>query len=219
MPSQENFEFQPILNYILGGFALNTCNNYSSCTKCSWQLQVICVSDLVYTGMKQNAFSYIIILLYNQQAKSGWLKLTFLIVEGLNPLLLMLMLNISYNQLCCEQMKNQTVLHICIFHIQFCSAGYRMHIIACQLPNYLFFLQPFSLGVLIAASRVVSLIDDIYLDGSEDRDSYRGTAGWLIFLSGVCLLFQITMVVLRGLYFGQVLKVRFKIFAILVSFT
>ena len=78
---------------------------------------------------------------------------------------------------------------------------------------------------MVATSRVVSLTNEVFPeddipDDSEvarDRDSYLGTAGWLIFLSCVCLLFQITMFVFRGLYFYQVLKVGFMVFAILVS--
>ena len=78
---------------------------------------------------------------------------------------------------------------------------------------------------MIAASRVIAIINDIYpgnlpddSEAAKDRDTYRNTAMWLIIISDFCLAFQIIVNILRGLYFGEILTDRFIVFAIVVSF-
>ena len=50
-----------------------------------------------------------------------------------------------------------------------------------------------------------------------DRASYRGVAGYLIFIAGACIIFHVIMIILRGLYFGGILSSGFVAFAIVVS--
>ena len=62
--------------------------------------------------------------------------------------------------------------------------------------------------------------DDNVQDGSEaetDGESYRGVAGWLIFVAGGCIIFQAIMILLRALYFGGVMTSGFVAYAVVVS--
>lgn len=54
-------------------------------------------------------------------------------------------------------------------------------------------------------------------EAATDRNSYRGAAGWVIFVALVVIITQIIMVIFGGLFFGGIIKNNFAAFAIVVS--
>ena len=87
----------------------------------------------------------------------------------------------------------------------------------------LFHLQVFCTGVLIAAAIALSAInevDDIANERSgeyEDADSYRGAAGWLVFVGCAAIVFDVVMISIQILYFKCTVKKYFTQYSIIVS--
>ena len=85
-------------------------------------------------------------------------------------------------------------------------------------------LQVFCLGVLIASAVALSNIDSFFEDASEDsdfaddRDRYRGVAGWMLFVAIAGIVIQAVMTIVRALYYGEVITSQFNVFGIIVSF-
>ena len=86
-------------------------------------------------------------------------------------------------------------------------------------------LQALSLGVLIAASVAVSAINEVedLINPSAsdvhrfDADSYRGAAGWLIFVASTAFLFHIVMIIIRHLNITSVIEKHLKRDGVIVS--
>ena len=83
-------------------------------------------------------------------------------------------------------------------------------------------LQLLCLGIMIASAVTLSTIDDVFLDyysGSvgEDRDRYRGVAGWILFVSITGIISQVIMLIICLCYHLQCLKHQFLTFTIIVS--
>ena len=80
-----------------------------------------------------------------------------------------------------------------------------------------------STGVLIAAAIAVLAInevDDIANErGGEygNAGSYRGAAGWLVFVGCVAIIFHVIMTSIQIVYFKCTVKKHFTQFAITVS--
>ena len=71
---------------------------------------------------------------------------------------------------------------------------------------------------------VLSTTDDIYPDElpkdsqfKDDRETYDGVTGWLLFVSINGITVQSIMVMVRVFYFAEIIKINFLVFAILVS--
>lgn len=86
------------------------------------------------------------------------------------------------------------------------------------------------IGVLISAAVALPAIDQVekfYVEHHfeyvkhgfdyEDADSYRGAAGWLVFVGSAAIPYNILMVIFRILYFKSILKTYFILFALIVS--
>ena len=94
-----------------------------------------------------------------------------------------------------------------------------------ELSTYILFilfkLQAFSLGVLIAASVAISAINEVedflgdYYD--YDADSYRGAAGWLIFVACAAIIYHIATIIVRILYMASVIEKYHQTYALIVS--
>ena len=86
------------------------------------------------------------------------------------------------------------------------------------------YLQVFCLGILIASAVALSNINELYedvpddSDAADDRDQYRDVAGWLLFVAIVGMVVQIVMVIVRALYYGEVITNQFVAFGIIVSY-
>ena len=80
-----------------------------------------------------------------------------------------------------------------------------------------------STGVLIAAAIAVSAInevDDLANERGgeyENAGSYRGAAGWLVFVGCAAITFHVVMINIQILYFKCTVKEHFTQFAITVS--
>ena len=80
-----------------------------------------------------------------------------------------------------------------------------------------------STGVLIAAAIAVSAInelDDMATEQGgeyENAGSYRGAAGWLVFIGCAAIIFHVIMISIQILYFKCTIKQHFSQFAITVS--
>ena len=80
---------------------------------------------------------------------------------------------------------------------------------------------------MIASAITISTLNDLFGDAddrssdtiSDDEARYRGVAGWLVFIAVVGLIFEIIMVIFRGLYFGEVMTAGFVGLGAVVSFT
>ena len=85
-------------------------------------------------------------------------------------------------------------------------------------------LQVFCLGVLIASAVALSNIDEFFeyvpddTDAADDRDQYRGVAGWLLFVAIAGIVVQAVMTIVRAFYYGEVITSHFAVFGIVVSF-
>ena len=83
----------------------------------------------------------------------------------------------------------------------------------------------FSLGVLISAAVAVSAInevEDFFGPAASDfygfdADSYRGAAGWLIFVASTALLYHIAMIIVRCLYIKSVIEKHLTTYGVIVS--
>ena len=85
--------------------------------------------------------------------------------------------------------------------------------------------QAICLGILIASGVTLLTIDDIYPDelpeGSQfkdEKETYDGVAGRLLFVSIVGIIVQSIMAVVRGLYFAETIKSNFQMFTVLVRY-
>ena len=82
-------------------------------------------------------------------------------------------------------------------------------------------MQVLCFAVLVAAALTISTLDDIVGDSDSTTDEeqrYRGVGGWLVFLGVAGLVVEIVMVIVRGLYYGQVISEGFVAYGIVVSF-
>ena len=93
-----------------------------------------------------------------------------------------------------------------------------------QLNVFLFNLQACSFGVLIPASVAIPAINEVedFLgpfasDIGFDADSYRGAAGWLIFVASTALLYHIAMIIVRILYMASVIDKYLTTYGVVVS--
>ena len=83
------------------------------------------------------------------------------------------------------------------------------------------------LGVLIAATVAVSAVnevDDLANDFAiergieyENTSSYRGAAGWLVFVGCTALIFHAVMITIQILYFKCSTNEHFKQYMLIVS--
>ena len=89
--------------------------------------------------------------------------------------------------------------------------------------------QIICVGVLIACSAALSAIGDISFEhdivetiggasGEDDRDRFRDVAGWLLFAGIAGIISQITIVIIRGLFYFEIIQNRYLTYAVLVSF-
>ena len=87
----------------------------------------------------------------------------------------------------------------------------------------LFTLQLLSLGVLISASITLSAINEVEdsLNGDgleyENVESYRGAAGWLVFVASAAIIFHIVMIIVLVLYLTSVIEMHHGIYGVIVS--
>ena len=85
------------------------------------------------------------------------------------------------------------------------------------------YIQVLCFGVLIASGVAIANINDVFKnaqddsDAADDRDKYRDVAGWLLFVGIAGLITEITIAIIRGLYYGEIIKSQFVIFGITVS--
>lgn len=74
---------------------------------------------------------------------------------------------------------------------------------------------------MIASAVTLSTINDLFEDpegeAADDEEQYRGVAGWLLFVGIAGLITQVIVIILRGLYYGEIIKAQFVAFAIVVS--
>ena len=81
---------------------------------------------------------------------------------------------------------------------------------------------------MISASVAVSAINEVedFFDSVSpyaadvygfDADSYRGAAGWLIFVASTALLYHIAMIIVRCLYINSVIEKHLTIYGVIVS--
>ena len=86
------------------------------------------------------------------------------------------------------------------------------------------------IGVLISAAVTLPAIDRVedfydkhhleYVKHGfeyEDADSYRGAAGWLVFVGSSAIPYNILLIIFRALYLKSVLKPYFIFYALIVS--
>lgn len=90
--------------------------------------------------------------------------------------------------------------------------------------HFIIFSQVICLGVLIASAVALASIDDLYSDdidedstAADDRDRYRAVAGWLLFVGIAGIITQGVMVIVRGLYYAEIVKSLFMTFVAIVS--
>ena len=86
------------------------------------------------------------------------------------------------------------------------------------------YLQVFCLSILITSVVALSNIDEFFEDveddtyDSDNRDQYRGVARWLLIVAIAGIVVQIVMVIVRALYYVEVITNHFAIFGITVSY-
>ena len=87
------------------------------------------------------------------------------------------------------------------------------------------YFQVICLGVLIACGVALNRIDDLFSDdidddsqAGQDRDQYRGVAGWLLFVAIGGIIVQGVMFIFRLLYYVEVITSQFIIFGVVVSY-
>ena len=91
------------------------------------------------------------------------------------------------------------------------------------ISNMVFYLQVLCTGVLIAAAIAVSAINevaDLYVEQGNEYDnasSYRGAAGWLVFVGSAALIFHAVMIAIQILYFKCSTNKHFKHYMLIVS--
>jgi len=84
-------------------------------------------------------------------------------------------------------------------------------------------LQTFCLALLIAAAVTLSAVDKLEDAASEQNeeyenaDSYKGAAGWLVFLAVASMIFHGIMIFIRILYFNSSIENYFSAYAFMVS--
>ena len=105
----------------------------------------------------------------------------------------------------------------------FCLPVYYVVIVTSILYWFCSYLQVLCFGILVASAVAISNINDIFegapdgSDAADDRDKYRGVAGWLLFVGIAGLITQVAMAIIRGLYYGEIVTSQFIIFGITVS--
>ena len=86
---------------------------------------------------------------------------------------------------------------------------------------FLFKLQVFSLGVLIAASVAISAINELEAFDEVNHDfnaeSYRAAAGWLILVASAAIIYHIAMIIVRMIHMTSSFRKQFKIYILTVS--
>ena len=84
-------------------------------------------------------------------------------------------------------------------------------------------MQIICLGMLIAAAVAISAIDDLddfahqYDSEFKHADSYRGAAGWLLFVGIVAVIYHGIMIFIRALYFSSHISNSFAGYSFTVS--
>ena len=79
---------------------------------------------------------------------------------------------------------------------------------------------------MIAAAITLTTITDVYpvdlpdnSESAEDRNAYRGVAGWMVAIGAFGVVAQTIMTIIRALYFGQIMTIGFVTFEAMVRFT
>ena len=80
-----------------------------------------------------------------------------------------------------------------------------------------------AVGIIISASLAISAISQVEDSlnsvghGYENADSYRGAAGWLIFVASATILGNIVMIIVRILDMASVIEKNRRIYGVTVS--
>ena len=71
----------------------------------------------------------------------------------------------------------------------------------------------------IALTTITSFEDAAIEDGMgyEEADSYRGAAGWVLFVGSAAILFHVSMIIVRILYLASVVEKYIKPYGAIVS--
>ena len=91
------------------------------------------------------------------------------------------------------------------------------------VTSYVFIIQIVCLAMLIAAAVAISAIDDLddfaqqYGDEFRHADSYRGAAGWLLFVGIAAVIYHGIMIIIRILFFTANIGHSFSGYSITVS--
>lgn len=70
---------------------------------------------------------------------------------------------------------------------------------------------------MIASAVALSFISDI--TGNANAGTYNGAIGWLLFVAIAGIIVQGVTVIFHGLYFVEIIKNHFLVFAVVVSLT
>ena len=79
------------------------------------------------------------------------------------------------------------------------------------------------MAVIVSCGITLSTVDDLFgevdddTDAGEDRDTYNGVAGWLIFVSIAGIISQTILLIFRLLYYCKAFSANFTVFAVIVS--
>ena len=65
--------------------------------------------------------------------------------------------------------------------------------------------------------KLKNFFDSIGVDFGFDAESYRGAAGWLIFVASTALLYHIAMIIVRILYMASVIDKYLTTYGVVVS--
>ena len=83
-------------------------------------------------------------------------------------------------------------------------------------------LQMLCVGVFIASAVALSSINGLQTfnddsEAREDSDRYRAVAAWLLFVGITGTIIQVAMVIIRALFYGEIIISQFRIFGVIVS--
>ena len=79
------------------------------------------------------------------------------------------------------------------------------------------------MGVIVSCEVTLSTVDGLFgevdddSEAGEDRDTYNGVAGWLIFVSIAGIISQVILMIFRLLYYCEAFPANFTVFAVIVS--
>ena len=59
-------------------------------------------------------------------------------------------------------------------------------------------------------------VNDFDDDAEEDKNRYRGVAGWLLFVSIAGIISQIVLAIIQSLFYAEVIQKQYSIFRIVV---